>query len=172
MFDYTLQKNPSRGGLNSDLGACPTGEHSAAYYQCGFAGCVDLRLWAKANRYQSRLEEVYRAESSTHVRGDGRWYVEILCKRHIAALGQDIQHHQTDGEAEIFRCPIERLDEVAAILKPRKRRTGSSISPERQRLMQERRKTTAQVGQNGQERTKGADKDAQSYRSPYVTISG
>jgi len=65
----------------TELGICPTGEHLGDCRRCGFAGCVDLRPWAKANRYRFRLEESYGAESNTHVRGDGRWYVEILCKR-------------------------------------------------------------------------------------------
>jgi len=31
-LEYTLQENPSRGGLNSDnLGVCPTGEHSTTW---------------------------------------------------------------------------------------------------------------------------------------------
>lgn len=128
------------------LGACPTNQHFTNFRQCGFVGCVDLRLWAKANRYRYRLEESYKAEDSQHVKGDGRWFVEIVCqngliypkggttllayatrgvKRHIAGLGPDIQHHQTDGEAEVFKFPVERLDDVAAILKPRRRKTIS-----------------------------------------------
>jgi hypothetical protein len=64
----------------NDLGVCPTSEHSVTYPQCGYAGCVDLRVWAKAYRYRYRLEESYKAESNMHVKGDGRWFVEIVCK--------------------------------------------------------------------------------------------
>src|SRR5215831_21347632 len=49
--------------------------------QCGYLGCVDLRPWAKANRYRYRLEESYQAENNAHVKGDGRWFVEVLCQR-------------------------------------------------------------------------------------------
>jgi hypothetical protein len=135
-------------GKGFEAGVCPTGEHLNDFRQCGFMGCVDLRQWAKANRYRYRLEESYKAEDSQHVKGDGRWFVEILCqngliypkggdillayaksgvKERIRALGDDIRHHQTDGNAEVFKFPLDRLDEVAAILKPRRRKT---ISPE------------------------------------------
>src|SRR5690242_17262948 len=105
--------------------------------------CIDLREWCKAHRYRWHFEESYLAEKPEN-RGDGRWYVEVLCKhgliyphggntllayanrgvkRHIAGLG--LEHHQTDGDNEVFRFPAERLDEVAAILKP-KRLGGSA----------------------------------------------
>lgn len=134
----------------NDLGACPTGEHSFTYRQCGFVGCVDLRVWAKAKRYKFRLEESYKAEDNAHVKGDGRWFVEILCQNgliypyggatllayakagvagRVAELGADIQPHQNDGKARVFKFPVERLDQVAAILKPRKRRTVT-LTPE------------------------------------------
>src|SRR5438445_11607981 len=108
---------------NEDLGACPTNQHLTDCRQCGFAGCVDLRPWARANRYRSRLEESYKAENDAHVKGDGRWFVEILCgngliypcggttllayaksgvKADVRALGEDVRHHQTDGKAEVF----------------------------------------------------------------------
>src|SRR5919106_1621143 len=95
----------------TDLGKCPTGEHSQIYPQCGFVGCVDLRIWAKAHGYKFRFEEGYKAENSMHIRGDGRWYVEVLCQngliypyggttilayakggiaKRVAELGQDV----------------------------------------------------------------------------------
>jgi hypothetical protein len=40
--------------------------------------CIDLRPWAKANRYRWRYEESYLAERPEN-RGDGHWYVEVLC---------------------------------------------------------------------------------------------
>lgn len=158
-----------------NLGACPTDPSNHA--QCGFVGCVDLRGWARAHRYRYRLEESYRAENTEHVKGDGRWFVEILCrygliypcggttllayatrgvKRHITTLG-GARRHQSDGDNEVFKFPFERLNEVAAILKPRKRRTVGA-SPEQLRAMRERQKLLAQVGQTAQERTQQPDK--------------
>lgn len=134
-------------------------------HMADFVDCVDLRLWANAHRYRYRLEESYRAESCQDARGDGHWYVEILCqngliypyggtillayatrgvKRHIAAL-DGVEHHQTDGDAEVFSFPLERLDEVAAILRPRKRRT---ISPEHVKALQEGLKRSSERGAN------------------------
>ena len=112
--------------------------------------CIDLRPWAKLHRYRWRYEESYGAEKPEN-RGDGRWCVEVLCrygliypkggnillaycnrgvKRHVAKLG--VERHQTDGDAEVFRFPADRLDEVAAILKP-KRLPGRAELTERQR---------------------------------------
>lgn len=158
--------NQSTFGPNlENLGACPTKEHSVTYPQCGFAGCVDLRVWAKANRYRFRLEESYKAENDAHVKGDGRWYVEILCrygliypfggttllayasrgiKRHIAALGPDVQHYQTDGDDEVFKFPVERLDEVATILKPKRLPGRAEPTPEQREIL---RKHAFQGGQ-------------------------
>ncbi len=178
----------AREGLSSDLssdnlGVCPTREHSITHPQCGFAGCVDLRLWAKANRYRFRLEESYRAESFPHVRGDGRWYVEILCKsgliypyggtqllahaksRTASAIAKlpGVHPYQTDGTARVFKFPVECLDEVAAILKPRKRRT---LSPDRARAIGKATAYGAQVRQTDQERTQNASKGVDSHLSP------
>jgi hypothetical protein len=164
----------------SDFGTCPTGQHVTDFRQCGFAGCVDLGAWAKANRYRYRLEESYKAENSAHVRGDGRWFVEILCRngliyprggstllayakggvvRRMVDLGLDI--HQTDGSARVFKFSIDRLDEVAAILKPRKRRTVT-LTPEQIELrretlrrVHERRKTLSSEGANGPRNERG-----------------
>jgi len=183
---YTARQSVSRGGLNGDgLGVCPTREHSTTHSQYGFAGCVDLRLWAKANRYRFRLEESYRVESSTHIRGDGRWYVEILCKNGliyphggtnilvyakpgvapVIAKLLSVPPYQTEGRAHVFKFPIERLDEVAAILKPRKRRaTGASL--DQLKAMRERRKLLVQVKQMDQERTQGVGKGVSEGASP------
>src|SRR5262249_24767729 len=62
-----------------NLGTCPTGEACQSSAVCGYIGCVDLRPWAEANRY--RLKESYQAENNAHVKGDGRWFVEVLCQR-------------------------------------------------------------------------------------------
>jgi hypothetical protein len=149
-----------------NLGTCPTGEHPANHPQCGFVGCVDLRLWAKANRYRFRFEESYQAEGNQHVKGDGRWYVEILCRNgliypyggttllayvkpgvvSVVTKLPDVDLYQTDGKARVFRFPIERLDEVAAVLKPRKRR---AYSPEHREVLRERLKSLRQRAANG-----------------------
>jgi hypothetical protein len=102
----------------SDFGTCPTGQHITDFRQCGFAGCVDLQPLAKVKRWKYRLEESYEAESASHVRGDGRWFVEILCQhgliypcggsyllayakagtvKHLINLDLDV--YQTDGTA-------------------------------------------------------------------------
>lgn len=154
--------------MNHELGTCPTGQHITDIRQCGFAGCMDLRVWAKSNRYRYRLDESYKVESNSHVKGDGRWFVEILCKNgliypdgglrllvysksgaasEIAKLGADIALHQSDGRARVFKFPAERLNDVAAILKPRKRRPPVILSPERLHALQEGRKRIAQVRQ-------------------------
>jgi hypothetical protein len=108
--------------------------------------CMDLRLWAKANRFRWRFEDGYRAGED-----DDKWFVEVVCqygliypkggnillayanrgvKHHLAELGLD--RYQTDGSAEVFKFTVERLDEVANILKPRKRRT---LDPDKARAI-------------------------------------
>jgi hypothetical protein len=52
-------------------------------------------------------------------------------KRHIAKI-PGTEHHQTDGSNEVFRFPSEQLDDVAAILKP-KRLSGRAEPTEKQR---------------------------------------
>ena len=143
--------------MSKELGVCPNG-HSVTYPQCGYVGCLDLRVWAKANRYRYRLEESYKAEDNMHVRGDGRWFVEVLCRNgliypfggttllayakggvanRVAELGSDVRPYQTDGKNRVFKFPIERLDEVAAILKP-KRLPGRSVpTPEQLKTLRE-----------------------------------
>ena len=76
-----------------------------------------------------------------HVKGDGRWFVEILCRNGliypcggttllayakagvVSRVAKVAATYQTDGKARVFKFPVDRLDEVAAILKPRRRRT-------------------------------------------------
>jgi hypothetical protein len=141
----------------TDLGSCPTNEHAHDYRQCGFAGCVDLRVWAKANRYRFRLEASYQAEDSSHVKGDGRWYVEVICRNGLIYPrgGMDLLCYtksgavltiaelleaepvQTDGKARVFRFHVDRLDEVAAILKPKRLPGKAELTPEhREKLNQ------------------------------------
>lgn len=162
-----------------DLGTCPTGHHATGSHQCGSMGCVDLRPWATENRYRYRLEESYKAESNGQVRGDGRWFVEILCRygliypcggsdllayanrgvvSKVLELGPDIRHHQNEGGAKVFKFPVSRLDEVAAILRPKRRRSPVALSPERLRALQEGRKRIAEGGQTGGSGTFGERK--------------
>ena len=117
-------------------------------------GCIDLRPWADAHRYRWRFEESYRAEREPATRGDGRWYVEVLCRRGMiypagsdeliaytatrgvlrklleldAAVGV---HQHGDSEAAV-RFPVALLDAVAGVLRPRRRRT---LAPERARAI-------------------------------------
>ena len=111
---------------------------------------VDLRPWAKQRRYRWRYEESYHAEKPEN-RGDGSWYVEVLCKhgmiypkggktllayasprfkRRLAGLGFEL--HQTDGDCEVFRFPADRLDEVAAVLRPK--RLAGTATPNAKQL--------------------------------------
>lgn len=157
-------RNGSEREMN--LGSCPDGQHLTDSRQCGFAGCVDLGPWAKAHGYKYRFEESYKAENNMHIRGDGRWFIEVLCrngliypcggsallayanrgvKRHIAAL-EGVGHHQkSDGDSEVFKFPFERLDEVAAILRPRKRRMVTP-TPRQLEVLREGRKRLDKTG--------------------------
>jgi hypothetical protein len=150
------------------FGTCPTGKHVTDFRQCGFAGCINLRPWANANRYRYWLEESYRAENSAHVRGDGRWFVEVLCQHgliypyggplllayakpgvvsKIASL-PDVRPHQTDGRACVFKFPLERLHAVAAILKPKKLRGSATLTPRQLEVLREGRKRLDKTGAN------------------------
>src|SRR5215471_6251005 len=112
-----------------NLGACPTGEH-VSHPQCGYIGCVDLRPWAKANHYRYRLDESYEAEDNAHVKGDGRWFVEVLCQGGFILLAvakagvckslesiSGVILRRIDTKSREFEFPLDKLDQVAAILK-------------------------------------------------------
>jgi hypothetical protein len=108
--------------------------------------CIDLRPWAKANRYRWRWEE------SRQPGEDDAFLVEILCQRGLIYPkgGSDVLAFTTSADAwksllEIGvkpkrvgekeregQFPIELLDQVAAILKPRKRRT---LEPDKARAI-------------------------------------
>jgi hypothetical protein len=140
----------------TDLGACPTGEHpTTGHRYCGHAGCVDLRVWASARRYRTRLEDSYQAETDSDVKGDGRWYVEVPCRYGLiypwggdvlvawigsyqARIRLDALFGASRSEGPInpetvwsreYRFPTSRLDEVAAVLKP-KRLPGRAATPD------------------------------------------
>lgn len=109
---------------------------------------MDLRVWAKANRYRTKLEESYAAETDAHVKGDGRWYVEVPCKRgKLYPRGGDtivawtnsyatrvkldalagLKASRTEGPTESsgtvwsreFTFPSSMLDEVAELMAPK-----------------------------------------------------
>jgi hypothetical protein len=131
--------------------------------------CIDLRPWAKEHRYRWRYEESYQAEKPEN-RGDGRWYVEIVCrygliypkggntllaycssstKRKVVAVGPGIEHYQQDGNNVVLRFPAELLDQVAAILKPKRIGGSTKLSPEQLANLQEGRKRLEKRRQNG-----------------------
>lgn len=137
--------------------------------------CIDLRPICKANRWRYRLEESFKAEKDPAERAQVGWYIEILCKYgliypwgeedlpvftsgsitrgKLARLG--LKRHQSgDGEA-VFRFHRSRLDEVAEIVKPRKRHPPSTppspeASAEGLRILAERREHPAQAPDSGQ----------------------
>lgn len=110
--------------------------------------CIDLRPWADSHRYRWRWEE------SRRIGEDDPFLVEVLCKygmiypkggttllayaspgtkQRIRREIEGAEHHQWDGHCEVFRFPADRLDEVAAILRPRRRPTYSPEELERKR---------------------------------------
>ena len=122
-----------------------------------------MRPWAKANRYRYRLEQSYQAENSAHVKGDGRWFVEVevLCQNGIiypkgelillavAKIGVSkaleaipgVIQRRTDAKSREFEFPLDKLDDVAAILKPRRRR-AVVLTPEQ---VEQRRESLARA---------------------------
>jgi hypothetical protein len=123
--------------------------------------CIDLRPWADRHRFRWRWEE------SRQLGNEDPFYVEVLCKYGMiypkggnillayssAGMKQRIrreiegaEHHQWDGHAEVFRFPAEKLDEVAAILQPRKRRT---LDPDKARAIGKGTFYGAQSGKTG-----------------------
>jgi hypothetical protein len=131
------------------------------------ASCFDLRPWIEAHRYRWHYEEGYSGSEP-----DVQWFIEVLCKNgfiypyggtmlccyaksgvraKIAGVPSAI-HHQHDGSAEVFRFHVGQLDQIAAILKPRRKRAVGR-SPEQMRLMRERRKGLVEVNQINQGRT-------------------
>lgn len=76
-------------------------------------------------------------------------YANRGVKRHIGQLAGAV-HHQHDGDSEVFRFPIEQLAAVAAILKPKRRRT---LDPDRARAIGSATFYGAQGGQAAQKRT-------------------
>jgi hypothetical protein len=116
--------------------------------------CIDLRPWARKNRYRWRYEESYRAEKPEN-RGDGRWYVEIVCRNGLiypsggsdllayAKAGvrkeiekmPDTRHHQWDGNAEVFRFPFTLVDQVAHILRPKRLPGRATLTSEQRAIL-------------------------------------
>lgn len=133
---------------------------------------MDLQPWAKANRYRYRLEESYKPENNLHVRGDERWFIEVLCSRGLIypaggsdllaftqsrntwrallELGPDVRPHQVGDKEKVCRFPFTLLNEVAAIMRPRRRRR---LDPDRARSISGLLKTHAQGGKLDQKTT-------------------
>jgi hypothetical protein len=109
-----------------------------------------------------------------HVRGDGRWFVEIVCQRGLIYpnRGADVLAFTTSADAwksllEIGvkpnrvgdkerECsfPVSLLDQVAAIVKPKRRR---SLDPDRARAIGRATAYGAQSGKTAQEAVQGQD---------------
>jgi hypothetical protein len=135
----------------SNLGSCPT-------------GCIDLRPWATTHRYRWRWEE------SRQPGEDDAFLVEILCQRGLIYPkgGGEILVFTTSTDAwrslieigvEPKRVgdkeregvfPVELLDQVAAILRPKRRR---SLDPDRARAMGKATAYGAQGRKTAQETT-------------------
>jgi hypothetical protein len=111
---------------------------------------VDLRELARVRRWRWHYEESYRAERDPAARGDGRWYVEIPCRRgkvypfggelvawvqrqevlrELLALGPDVRIVQRGDQEGAVRFPVRLLDRVAVVLRPR-RIGGRTATPE------------------------------------------
>lgn len=124
--------------------------HSRQPRYCGDCGCLDLRTIARPRRWRWRLEESYKAEQDSAVRGDGRWYVEILCKRgliypwgeddlvaftgvrgtaeRLLALDPAVRRCQSGDRENTLRFPSCLLDRVAEVMEPRVKRAGRPLS--------------------------------------------
>lgn len=111
-------------------------------------GCADLR--ALLPRALWRFEESYAAEEVSEVRGDGRWYVELVCRggviypwggQYLAAsieredgserrglAGKLLALPSTQRIGGAIRFPVEALPAVAAILRPRRKAAREKIN--------------------------------------------
>jgi hypothetical protein len=110
--------------------------------------CIDLRHWAKAHRYRWRFEESYQAEKPEN-RGDGRWFVEIVCQRgliypvgglDLAAYTESVHAwrellkvegiSKPQEASSEWRCrfPESQLNAVAAILRPKRLRGSAKLT--------------------------------------------
>lgn len=140
--------------MSFDLGQCA--EHKDFHRYCGFIGVPDLAAWAKSKRARWRYEESYKAERDPHVRGDGRWYVELLGRNGIVypynaqlgtafvkgvtrekllALDPRIKVAQQGNRECSVRFPWELLERVLEVVGQRYKR---SYTPEQRQKMAER----------------------------------
>jgi hypothetical protein len=51
-----------------------------------------------------------------------------------------VEHHQFDGDSEVFQFPVELLDHVAAILRPKRLGGSAKLTAEQLANLQEGRK--------------------------------
>lgn len=120
--------------------------------------CVDLRELARAKRWRWRFEGSYSAERDPEVRGDGRWYVELVCHsgliytyggdellayarttmlNKLLSLDPAVRVHQGGDRDAVVRFPVALLEKVASVLKPRRRKPGRNLTSEEAKRMVE-----------------------------------
>ena len=102
--------------------------------------CIDLRPICLERRWRWQFEESFRAEGMRSTNPDAAWYVEIVCRNgtiypfgadellvcvedhlkiaaRLCRIVPDLRPHQG---ASVFRFPVELLEQVAAIMKPKR----------------------------------------------------
>ena len=153
--------------------------------------CINLKERFGA-QYKVTYEESYYAERSRHTLVDP-WLMIIPCQHgHIYPQGGDLLAVSTDKRGGIARqvigspfvtveqdgtdginatFPVERFDEVAAIVKPKRRRRLSAERRERLAEMgkvnlQRHREAKAQTPQNDPERAQGGQEDSEHQIDP------
>lgn len=108
------------------------------------AECIDLRVICKNKRWKWKYEEAYKAEHMRQNNIDAPFFVEILCvngtiypldtynilvcvedKPKMMKKMSDIGGTQYQGNS-VWKFPVEKLDDIAKILKPRLKRKGMS----------------------------------------------
>lgn len=145
--------------------------------------CIDLRETARPRRWRWRFEESYQAEQDPAVRGDGRWYVEIICRRgliypaggddllaftdvrgvarELRALGPEVRPHQSGDGETVVRFPSRLLDRVAEVLRPLRLPGREATAEDRERLA----RTAFLPRETGLETTIGAEVDPEADSS-------
>ena len=118
--------------------------------------CVDIRQLPMAKRWRWQYDGSFAWEKNPEVRGDGRWYVEVICKygliypygdgdllalstakgmsKRLLDLDPAVRIHQNGSGEGVVRFPAGLLAAVAALLKPRYKRL---LDPERARIISE-----------------------------------
>ena len=92
-------------------------------------------------------------------------YANRRVKRHIAEL-PGIEHHQSDGDSEVFRFPVDRLETVAAILKPKRLKGSARLTAEQLANLQEGRRRLEKQRQESPETVQSRDEGVKPRLSP------